>query len=75
MDIKNIAEIIKDNKVCFSYYRAAVVYYNVWYKKIAYQFPVRLDDVGDATLMNEDKAIMFMRYIRKAIENNEFVRA
>lgn len=38
-----------------------------------FEFPVPLDDVGDATLEKEDKAIMFMRYIRKAIEEGMFV--
>lgn len=74
MNEMNITDIIKENKVNFSFYRAGVAYYTVWYKGASYQFPVRLDDVGDATLMKEDKAIMFMRYIRKALESGEFVR-
>lgn len=75
MDIKNLKDIIKDNSVEFHYYRAGVIYYSVTYNDEAYTFPVRLDDVGDATLMKQDKAILFMRYIRKAIESNEFVKA
>lgn len=70
-DIKNI---IANNEVNILFYRASIIYYGIAYKEINYQFPVRLDDIGDATLMNKDKAILFMRYIRKAIESNEFVK-
>jgi hypothetical protein len=38
-------------------------------------FPVPLSDVGDATLDAQDKAIIFMRYIRKAIDEGTFVPA
>jgi len=41
---------------------------------ITYSFPVRLEDLGEATILAEDKAIFFMRYIRKALESNEFQR-
>lgn len=72
MDIK---EIIKDNRVNMSFYRAGVIYYSIDHKGDTFQFPVRLDDIADATLMKEDKAILFMRYIRKALDSNEFVKA
>lgn len=67
-----LLEIVKDNKVTFDFMRAGIAYYNVIVDNLSYRFPVPLEDVGDATLMKEDKAIIFMRYIRKAIENNEF---
>lgn len=70
-DIKNI---IANNEVNILFYRAGVIHYGITYKETNYQFPVRLDDIGDATLTNKDKAILFMRYIRKAIESNEFVK-
>lgn len=73
---EHIKDIVKDNnKASFGFYRAGIIYYTVSYNGIDYQFPVRLDDIGDATLMKEDKALMLMRYIRKAIEANEFVKA
>lgn len=37
-------------------------------------FPVPLDDVGGATLNCEEKAITFMRWIRKALEARQFVK-
>ena len=70
----NIKDIIKDNTVKFSFFRAGVMFYTVTYNGELYQFPVPVDDVGDATFSAEDKAILFMRYIRKAIDNNEFVK-
>ena len=70
-----LTEIVKDNKVIFSYLRKGTAFYNVIVNDITYIFPVPLDDIGDATLMKEDKAIIFMRYIRKAIENKEFIKS
>ena len=43
---------------------------NLWYKtsETAFHFPVPIDDVGTATFLASDKAMMFMRYIRKHME-------
>ncbi len=38
-----------------------------------YIFPVPLEDVGDATFNATEKALLFMRYIRKAQEEGSFV--
>ncbi len=37
-------------------------------------FPVPIEDIGDATFNSTEKAILFMRYIRKAQEEGSFVR-
>ena len=71
----NIKDIVKDNTATFHHYRKGIVYYTVTVQATGYIFPVPLDDVGDATLEASDKAIMFMRYIRKAINEGSFVRA
>jgi hypothetical protein len=70
----NLKEIIKDNIVYFHFYRANIMYYKVLYMENWYQFPVPLEDIGGATLTSEDKAILFMRYIRKAIDSSEFIK-
>lgn len=73
MEIKNI---VKDNKVYFLYATEGYLYYGVKVEDKWYQFPVPFADtneVGNATFLNEDKAIIFMRYIRKAIENDNFM--
>ena len=73
MDLTNLTEIVKDNTVHFRRYRANFFFYGIVFKGERFEFPVPLEDVGDATLPNSDKAIMFMRYIRKAITDNTFV--
>ena len=73
MDIK---DIVKDNMVRFLRYRKGIAYYAVRVpaEDADYAFPVPLDDIGDATLEAEDKAMLFMRYIRKALDEGTFVR-
>lgn len=42
---------------------------DLWYStEDGFEFPVPISDCGNATMLDEDKAIMFMRYIRKHIE-------
>jgi hypothetical protein len=73
MDIK---DIVKGNEVRFVRYRQGHAYYAVRVPSegVDYTFPVPLSDIGDATLHATDKAIVFMRYIRKAIEERTFVK-
>lgn len=67
----NLKELVNHNTVVFDFYRAGNMYYSVTHEGKKYQFPVPLSDIGDATLLNTDKAILFMRYIRMAIAANE----
>ena len=71
----NIKDIVKDNHVRFVRYRQGVMYYCVAVPGVSdeHMFPVPVSDVGDATLEAQEKAIMFMRYIRKALEEGTFV--
>ena len=39
-----------------------------------YQFTVPVDDIGNATLLAQDKAITYMRWIRKAISDNTLIK-
>jgi hypothetical protein len=78
----NIKELIKDNVVKFDSYRQGNFYYKIidtaqtalQGESIVYLFTVPTDDIGTATLLSEDKAITFMRWIRKAINDNTLVR-
>jgi hypothetical protein len=77
IDIKRF--VIKDfqgnqNQVHFQFYRQGHFYYAVQevYSSEMYEFPVPIDDIGTATLNRTDKAITFMRWIRKAIEGGTF---
>jgi hypothetical protein len=57
---------IKDHvqgEVHFQYYRDG----NFWYLTTGtnFLFPVPIEDIGNATFLAVDKAMLFMRYIRK----------
>jgi hypothetical protein len=53
-------------KVKFVSYREGEFIYST---ECGFDFPVPLADVGKATLLSEDKAILFLRYIRKHVES------
>ena len=61
--MNSVKDMISNNKaVNFSYYRSD----NLWYStECGFVFPVPIVDIGEATFKATDKAILFMRYIRK----------
>ena len=71
----NIKDLIKNNTVTFDRYRQQHVYYRINHLGIDYTFPVPLEDVQDATLHSEEKAITMMRYIRKALDEGTLIKA
>ena len=52
-------------RVKFTFYRQGELWYTT---DTGFEFPVPIADVGTATFFNEDKAILFMRYIRKHLD-------
>ena len=63
----DIKEAVKNNKqVRFTYYRDSSLWYLTESDEL---FPVPIEDIGNATFKNEDKAILFMRYMRKWNDN------
>lgn len=56
-------------QVEFQYYRDG----NLWYRtsETSFEFPVPIEDIGNATFLARDKAMLFMRYIRKHIATIE----
>lgn len=61
MSIKNHVKGL----VTFQYYRDQ----QLWYKTDSgLLFPVPVEDIGNATFLAQDKAMLFMRYIRKFME-------
>ncbi len=55
--------MVKGNKkVHFSFYRDETLWYET---DCGFMFPVPISDIGNATFSAEDKALLFMRYIRK----------
>lgn len=70
----SIKDIVKDNTVEFHSLTASTAQYMVHCPNgKTMVFPVPLNDIGTATLFKEDKAILFMRWIRKALNDNTYV--
>lgn len=61
-----ISDLVKNNQtVNFAYYRAG----NLWYSHTSgLEFPVPIQDLGDASCMASHKAITLMRYMRKHLD-------
>jgi hypothetical protein len=56
--------VADERKVRFLHYKLG----ELWYRtETGFEFPVQISDCGDGTFLAEDKAILFMRYIRKPI--------
>ncbi len=66
----NITELVKGKKARFVHYRECNFIYET---EGGFQFPVPLDEVGNATLLMEDKALFFMRWIRRHLATIESV--
>lgn len=63
----NVKDMVKDGKkVRFARFRKGELIYTT---ECGFEFPVPTDDAGDGIFLAEDKAMLFMRYIRKHIEN------
>lgn len=63
----NLTDLVRPGRlVNFQYYRDG----NLWYETDLGEllFPVPVSDIGNATFLAQDKAILFMRYMRKHIK-------
>lgn len=70
MTIKfSLKELVGNGRtVHFIHYRQN----ELWYATDnGFEFPVPIADTGDGVFLNQDKAILFMRYIRKHLANIE----
>lgn len=54
--------MVKDKVVRFKFYREGELFYET---ECGFVFPVPLVDAGSATFLALDKALLFMRYIRR----------
>ena len=64
----NITELVKNRKARFVHFREGHFVYET---DAGFQFPIPLVEIGSATLLAEDKALFFMRWIRRHIETME----
>lgn len=63
MSVKEMVE--KGKRVRFTRFHAG----ELWYvTESGFQFPVPLSDTGDGSFLSEDKAMLYMRWIRKQWE-------
>jgi hypothetical protein len=70
--MRTLKEMVRDNqKVRFRYYREKELWYAT---ECGFEFPVPIDDTGTGIFMAEDRAIRFMRWIRRHIELLEAAR-
>lgn len=61
----NVKDMVKDGKkVIFVRYRKGEL---IYVTECGFEFPVPVEDTGDGVFLAEDKAMLFMRYIRKHI--------
>lgn len=62
----NLKDMVSGGKlVTFTHYFDG----NLWYKtEDGFSFPVPVSDIGTATFIASDRAMLFMRYIRKHLE-------
>ena len=66
LDKRSIKDMVKDNQtVTFQFYRDGQLWYET---ECGFEFPVPISEAGTATFLAQDRAILFMRYIRKHIE-------
>lgn len=63
----NLKDMVSNNKrVTFVRYQKS----ELWYiTESGFEFPVPISDTGDAAFNSEDKALLFMRWIKKHIDN------
>jgi len=62
----DLKDMVKDGKkVTFQYYKDGQLFYQT---ECGFEFPVPVSDIGNATFLAEDKAMLFMRYIRKHLK-------
>jgi hypothetical protein len=70
-----IKRIVRGNTVTFLRFRRGTAFYAVTTPSGTYEFPVDVADIGDATLFAQDRALLFMRNIRRALADGTFVRS
>jgi len=61
----SIKDMVKNKKVTFMFYREGELWYTT---ECGFEFPIPISDTGNAYFNKEDKAILFMRWIRKHMD-------
>lgn len=70
--MRTLKEMVTNNqKVRFSFYRDGQLWYET---ECGFRFSVPIEEAGTATFLAEDRAILFMRYIRKQMAELDIAR-
>jgi hypothetical protein len=71
--MRTLKEMVANNqKVRFCFYRDGLLWYDT---ECGFRFPVPIEEAGTATFMAEDRAMLFMRYIRRQLATVAEARA
>jgi hypothetical protein len=71
--LQNLKKMIIDHKkVHFRFYRDGELWYST---ESGFEFPVPIADTGTGIFLHEDRAIVFMRWIRRHLELIEQARS
>jgi len=65
-----LIDLVKDQSVEFDFFRDKTFYYICTDGVDKYRFSVPIDEIGEGCMLSTDKAIYFMRFIRKAFESD-----
>lgn len=74
MDYSKITPLIKDNFVYFHKYKSNYFYYRLKKDDDVYEFSIHLSEIEEAELLSQDKAILFLKYIKKALQSGRFTK-
>ena len=67
--MNSLKDMVKDNKhVKFSFYRDGEIWYET---ECGFSFPISGDDLKGAIFPAEDKALLYMRWIKKQLKTIE----
>ncbi len=70
--MRTLKEMVSHQQVVrFARYKEGELFYRT---ECGFEFPVPVADIGSATFLAEDKAILFMRYMRKELNRIESAR-
>lgn len=65
----DIKDLIKDKFIRFNYYQDGKLWFRV--STTEFSFPVPIEDCGSARFNEGEKAMLYMRWIRKHLETLE----
>jgi len=72
LDKMNINVVKNNNTVKFEYYSDGALWYSIRDSNNEYTFPIPIEEAKGGLFKRKDKALYFMRFIRKAVKNKTY---